>query len=98
MHLYDLVISKKSRWVAPIMAPVGITLIGGKFQYVPLDDTETQLRSLQELDEMYHPDIHFPLMEIAREAESFLELIAHGDRSSTLSLDYFLVISIPGRR
>ncbi len=89
MHLYDLIISKKSRWVAPIMAPVGITLTGANIKNA-YPDTETQLKSLQKLDEIYHPDINFPLMETYREAKGFLELIGPGDKASNLSLDYFL--------
>lgn len=63
MNLYDRVLSKRTRWVAPLLAPLGASLTGADPQTVR-GARQVQMQALQE---RFSPDIVFPLMDLSVE-------------------------------
>jgi uroporphyrinogen decarboxylase len=75
MNLYDRVLSKRARWVAPMLAPLGASLTGADPQAVR-GARQVQMRALQALQERFSPDIVFPLMDLSVEVEVAREVMS----------------------
>lgn len=63
MNLYDLVLSRRRRWVAPMAAPLGAPLAGLDVRSMRQEE-EAQARALSALQERFEPDIIFPLLDL----------------------------------
>lgn len=75
MNLYDRVLSKRTRWVAPLLAPLGASLTGADPQTVR-GARQAQMHALQALQERFSPDIVFPLMDLSVEPQIARELMS----------------------
>ncbi len=63
MNLYDLLLSKNRRWVAPMAAPLGARLAGLEGADLRRDES-AQAKALGALCRSFRPDILFPLMDL----------------------------------
>ncbi len=64
MNLYDMVVSRGTRLVAPMLAPLGASLLGVD-PVAARGARQVQLRALEALQERFSPDIVFPMMDLS---------------------------------
>ncbi len=69
MNLYDMVASRGTRLVAPMLAPLGASLLGLDPAAVE-GSGQVQLQALEALQERYSPDVAFPAMDLSVEVEA----------------------------
>ncbi len=85
MNLYDRVLSKGTRLVAPMMAPLGAAMLGMDLMAVR-EDATMQLQALEALQERFSPDMVFPFMDTSPEALVASELLGADFRNAAVSV------------
>jgi len=85
VNLYDQVLSRGKRWVAPMAAPLGARLAGLEAGSLRQDEA-AHARALTALQERYEPDIIFPLMDLSPFIDTASSLLREVMEGSALTL------------